>query len=74
LFIQSGKSSDLLKYYSDVLIIYSNLNPKLAKLITNWIFSIGDKLFKNKQIVIFLRRNLLHLDSFDKKYAQALKG
>lgn len=35
--------TDKLIYYSDVLVIYSNYNPKLPKDITDWIFSIDEQ-------------------------------
>ena len=35
-------SLEKLKFYSDVLIIYSNVNPDLPQMITNWLFKIGE--------------------------------
>lgn len=69
----TSEISDKLIYYSDVLVIYSNYNTKLPKDITEWIFSIDENdRYKSQIIIVFLRRNLLHVANFDAKYTQVL--
>jgi len=69
----NSEINDKLIYYSDVLVIYSNYNTKLPKDITEWIFSIDEnERYKSQIIIVFLRRNLLHVADFDAKYAQVL--
>ena len=69
----TSEINDKLIYYSDVLVIYSNYNTKLPKDITEWIFSIDENdRYKSQIIIVFLRRNLLHVADFDTKYAEVL--
>lgn len=65
---------DMLRYYSDVLVIYSNYNPALPKDITHWIFNVfkGDR-FVHQIYIVFLRRNLIHLGDFDTFYKSVLE-
>ena len=71
----NSEITDKLIYYSDVLVIYSNYNPKLPKDITEWIFSIDEnERYKFQIIIVFLRRNLLHVSDFDTKYASILEN
>lgn len=72
LFFTSKISMEYLKHFSDVLIIYSNINSKLPKQITEWIFKLKDETFKHPLISVFLRRNLLHLKEFDSLYSKVL--
>jgi len=62
-----------LRYYSDVLVIYSNYNALLPKDITYWIFKVfnGNR-YIHQIYIVFLRRNLIHLLDFDTFYAEAL--
>ena len=68
-------SIEKIKYYTDVLIIYSNCNTKLPHYITKYLFSLDDqRCFKAYQLSVFLRRNLIHLKDFDSYMAESLRN
>lgn len=73
IFTPSQQAGDKLRYYSDILVIYSNYNPKLSKFITEWYFSNEVKTkYSHNILIVFLRRNLMHLVDFDTSYAIVL--
>lgn len=68
-------SIEKIKYYTDILIIYSNCNTKLPQYITRHLFSLEDqKCFKAYLLSVFLRRNLIHLKDFDTFMADSLRN
>jgi CCR4-NOT transcription complex subunit 1 len=73
IFKPSPNANDKLRYYTDILVIYSNYNPKLSKFITEWYFALDSKIkYSHHTLIVFLRRNLLHLVDFDTNYAAVL--
>lgn len=73
IFKPSQNANDRLRYYTDILVIYSNYNPKLSKFITEWYFTLESKQkYSHSMLIVFLRRNLLHLVDFDSSYAAVL--
>lgn len=64
---------DRLTCYSDLLTIFSNYNAKLSKFITDWFFNLNNEAkWNHGMLIVFLRRNLLHLVEFDAAYANVL--
>jgi CCR4-NOT transcription complex subunit 1 len=73
IFKTSQSANERLRYYTDILVIYGNYNPKLSKFITEWYFSLDSKQkYSHSMLIVFLRRNLLHLVDFDSNYAAVL--
>jgi hypothetical protein len=73
--IPENKVDAKLRNYSDILLIYSGYHSKLSKKITEWYFTSchSETKFNSNTLIIFLRRNLIHIVDFDTGYANLLE-